>query len=196
MKRSKQVKSSEKIWPVPAATAYRIRAAQACYTALEQDAHRKLPEYRSGRTETQQVMPSYRRLLAYRFGDRAYDNEIPGAIVDTTIRLTIGAKGGRSYFTGDNADELQRRILKRIGMTDEEIDEQFGFLLKALSFGAPPHGGIALGLDRLVMLIGGYPSIRDVIAFPKTSSGADPMSGAPAGVSRRQLKEANIRIDL
>ncbi len=92
--------------------------------------------------------------------------------------------------------ELQRRILHRIGMNDEEIDEQFGFLLNALSFGAPPHGGIALGLDRLIMLIGGFDSIRDVIAFPKTSSGADPMTGAPAGVSRRQLKEVSLTLDL
>ena len=92
--------------------------------------------------------------------------------------------------------ELQRRILRQIGMTDEQIDEQFGFLITALGFGAPPHGGIALGLDRLVMLIGGYASIRDVIAFPKTSSGADPMTGAPGEVSRRQLKEANISIDM
>ena len=92
--------------------------------------------------------------------------------------------------------ELQRRILRRIGMTDEQIDEQFGFLVKALSFGAPPHGGIALGLDRLVMLIGGFDSIRDVIAFPKTSSGSDVMTGAPAAVSRRQLKEVSLTIDL
>ncbi len=92
--------------------------------------------------------------------------------------------------------ELQRRILRQIGMTDEQIDEQFGFLITALGFGAPPHGGIALGLDRLVMLIGGYSSIRDVIAFPKTSSGADPMTGAPGEVSRRQLKEANISVNL
>ena len=92
--------------------------------------------------------------------------------------------------------QLQRRILHRIGMSDEEIDEQFGFLLNALSFGAPPHGGIALGLDRLIMLIGGFDSIRDVIAFPKTSSGADPMTGAPASVSHRQLKEVSIALNL
>ena len=92
--------------------------------------------------------------------------------------------------------ELQRRILRRIGMTDAEIDEQFGFLVKALSFGAPPHGGIALGLDRLVMLIGGFDSIRDVIAFPKTSSGSDAMTGAPAAVTRRQLKEVSLTLDL
>lgn len=91
--------------------------------------------------------------------------------------------------------ELQRRILRQIGMTDEQIDEQFGFLITALGFGAPPHGGIALGLDRLVMLIGGYASIRDVIAFPKTSSGAID-DGRTGEVSRRQLKEANISINL
>lgn len=89
--------------------------------------------------------------------------------------------------------ELQKRVLRRIGLTDSQIAEQFGFLIEALSFGAPPHGGIAFGLDRVIMLLGGYRSIRDVIAFPKTSSGCDPMSGAPAAVSPRQLKEANIK---
>ncbi len=92
--------------------------------------------------------------------------------------------------------ELQRRVLRRCGLTDEEIDEKFGHLIRALEHGAPPHGGIALGLDRLIMLLAGKDSIRDVIAFPKTSSGADPMTGAPSAVSARQLKEASIRIDL
>lgn len=89
--------------------------------------------------------------------------------------------------------ELQRRVLRRLGLTDEEIDVKFGHLIRALELGAPPHGGIALGLDRLVMLLAGKDSIRDVIAFPKTSSAADPMTGAPGAVTARQLKEVNLR---
>ncbi len=91
-----------------------------------------------------------------------------------------------------NAEE-QRRILRVCGLTDEEIDEKFGHLIHALELGAPPHGGIALGLDRLVMLLGHKQSIRDVIAFPKTSSASDPMTGAPSVVTGRQLKEVNLR---
>jgi aspartyl-tRNA synthetase len=88
--------------------------------------------------------------------------------------------------------ELQRRVLKRIGLGDDEVNEKFGYLIEALSLGAPPHGGIALGLDRLVMLLAQKDSIRDVIAFPKTSSGSCPMTGAPDTVSARQLKEVNL----
>jgi aspartyl-tRNA synthetase len=91
-------------------------------------------------------------------------------------------------------EDLQLRVLAALGFSEEDAREQFGFLLEALSFGAPPHGGIALGLDRLVMLLAGYKSIRDVIAFPKTSSGADPRTGAPAGVSARQLKDVGLRL--
>ncbi len=91
-----------------------------------------------------------------------------------------------------NAEE-QKRILRVCGLSDEEIEEKFGHLIHALELGAPPHGGIALGLDRLVMLLGGKKSIRDVIAFPKTSSASDPMTGAPSQVSMRQLKDVALR---
>ena len=91
--------------------------------------------------------------------------------------------------------ELQKRVFALMGMDDAEANDKFGFLLEALAFGAPPHGGIALGLDRLVMLLAGAASIRDVIAFPKTSSGSDPMTGAPDVVSARQLKDVHVRVD-
>ncbi|HEY3317261.1 MAG TPA: aspartate--tRNA ligase [Coriobacteriia bacterium] len=94
-----------------------------------------------------------------------------------------------------HSEELQRRVLAVLGIGEHEADEKFGFLLEALSMGAPPHGGIALGLDRLVMLLAGASSIRDVIAFPKTSSGGDPMTGAPDTVDKRQLKELHLRLD-
>ena len=90
--------------------------------------------------------------------------------------------------------ELQKRVLRRLGVEDDQMEEKFGHLIHALELGAPPHGGIALGLDRLVMLLAGKQSIRDVIAFPKTSSASDPMTGAPNEVTGRQLKEVNLRL--
>jgi aspartyl-tRNA synthetase len=94
-----------------------------------------------------------------------------------------------------NTPELQQRVFEALGISPAEAQERFGFLLEALRYGAPPLGGIAYGLDRIVAMLGGFGAIRDVIPFPKAASGADPLTGAPAPVDERQLRELGIRVD-
>jgi aspartyl-tRNA synthetase len=90
--------------------------------------------------------------------------------------------------------KLQQRVFEVLGLTGDEIEEKFGHLINAFRFGAPPHGGIAMGMDRIVMLMAGKEAIRDVTAFPKAQSGADPLTGAPAPVAEEQLRELGITL--
>ena len=89
--------------------------------------------------------------------------------------------------------EIQQKVFDLIGFSAEDAESKFGFLLRALKFGAPPHGGIAFGLDRLIMHLAGTNNIRDVIAFPKTQSGGDLMIEAPSPISEAQLEELHVR---
>ena len=102
--------------------------------------------------------------------------------------------GGGSIRIND--PELQERMFKALGFTKEEAERRFGFLIQAFSYGAPPHGGMAFGLDRLVMLMLKKPSIRDVIAFPKVQSASELMTDCPSEVDEAQLKELSLKIDI
>ncbi|MFW6306604.1 MAG: amino acid--tRNA ligase-related protein, partial [Bacillota bacterium] len=94
-----------------------------------------------------------------------------------------------------NKRELQEKVFEALKLNKEDIEEKFGFLLQAFEYGTPPHGGIAFGLDRLIMILSGTDSIRDVIAFPKTQRATSPLTQAPSNVSIKQLQELGIKLD-
>jgi aspartyl-tRNA synthetase len=128
------------------------------------------------------------------------------AKLDTRDRAVVESIKAKAYDIVVNGTELgggsirihrmdvQQKVFSLLGIDDAAQKAKFGFLLDALQYGAPPHGGLAIGLDRLIMILRNLNNIRDVIPFPKTQSGADLMCGAPAPVDERQLKEANIRV--
>jgi aspartyl-tRNA synthetase len=126
--------------------------------------------------------------------DGDFDPENPGAARAKAYDVVWNGWeiGGGSIRIND--PDLQRTVFASIGIDEEQAEERFGFLLEALGYGAPPHGGIAYGLDRIVALLHGSDSIREVIAFPKTASGGDPLTGAPAPVDERQLRDLGLSL--
>ena len=120
----------------------------------------------------------------------------PGACHAVAYDIVLNGveMGGGSMRINDPA--LQDRMFHALGFTEEKARESFGFLMDAYKFGAPPHGGMAYGLDRMVMLMLKKDSIRDVIAFPKVQNAGEPMSGAPDVVDAQQLKDLNIALTL
>jgi aspartyl-tRNA synthetase len=100
--------------------------------------------------------------------------------------------GGGSIRIHDK--ELQKLMFKHLGFSEEEAQDQFGFLMEAFEYGAPPHGGVAFGFDRLCAILGGEESIRDFIAFPKNNSGRDIMIDSPSNIDPKQLEELNIKL--
>jgi aspartyl-tRNA synthetase len=133
---------------------------------------------------------------APRNDDPAALRAAPGAAIARAYDMVLnGAEiGGGSVRI--HRQEMQSTVFELLGIGAEEAQNKFGFLLDALKFGAPPHGGIAFGLDRLAMLMAGADSIREVIAFPKTQTAADPLTDAPTEVSEAQLRELHVRVRL
>jgi aspartyl-tRNA synthetase len=144
--------------------------------------------------QTQQWTSLHHPFTAPSIDDPALLGEAPGEVLSRAYDMVLNGSeiGGGSIRIHGKA--MQSAVFDLLGITNEEADEKFGFLLKALEYGCPPHGGIAFGLDRLVMLMAGADSIRDVIAFPKTQTASCPLTNAPGEVTESQLREVGIRI--
>jgi aspartyl-tRNA synthetase len=126
--------------------------------------------------------------------DLAFVESDPGRVYAQLYDLVCNGVELGSGSIRIHVRELQEQVLRACGIGEEEAEAKFGWFLRALEFGAPPHGGIAVGLDRLVTLLVGGQSIRDVIAFPKTSRATNPLDGSPSPVSDAQLEELNLEI--
>jgi aspartyl-tRNA synthetase len=122
------------------------------------------------------------------------DMDDPGTLLSRSYDLVLDGNEIGGGSVRNHRTDVQSRIFELIGINEEEAQARFGFLLDALKYGAPPHGGIAFGIDRIVAILAGRDNIREVIAFPKSTSGADPLTGAPAPVDDIQLRELGLRL--
>jgi aspartyl-tRNA synthetase len=146
--------------------------------------------------ETKRWAAIHHPFTAPRVDDPAALRADPGNAVSKGYDMVLNGSeiGGGSIRI--HRQEMQSAVFDLLGISAEDAQKKFGFLLEALRYGAPPHGGFAFGLDRVVMFMAGTDSIRDVIAFPKTQTAADPLTDAPTPVSEEQLKELHIRVKL
>jgi aspartyl-tRNA synthetase len=125
--------------------------------------------------------------------ETTFDRDPGSALAHAYDLVGNGQELGGGSFRIHEA-QLQARVFDVLSLTPEEQRTKFGFLLDALAMGAPPHGGIAFGIDRMMMVLAREPNLRDVIAFPKNQAGVDPMSGAPSEVEPEQLRELGIQL--
>jgi aspartyl-tRNA synthetase len=128
--------------------------------------------------------------------DLEYLESDPGRVRARLYDLAVNGVELGSGSIRNHVRAVQERVMKVIGIDEKEAERRFGFLLEAFGFGAPPHGGIALGMDRIAMVLAGKDNIRDFIAFPKTTSGASLMDDCPSAVDDRDLKDLYIKLDL
>jgi aspartyl-tRNA synthetase len=144
--------------------------------------------------EDKRWMAMHHPFTAPAHDDPAALRAAPGAALAKAYDMVLNGSeiGGGSVRI--HRQEMQSTVFGLLGIEPAEAQLKFGFLLDALKFGAPPHGGIAFGLDRLAMLMAGADSIREVIAFPKTQTAADPLTDAPTEVSEAQLRELHVRV--
>jgi aspartyl-tRNA synthetase len=144
--------------------------------------------------ETKKYVAAHHPFTSPRIEDVGLLDSNPGAVKARAYDLVLNgneiAGGSLRIFQRD----VQAKVFAALGLTEDDFRAKFGFLLDAFKYGPPPHGGIAFGLDRLAMLLCGADSLRDVIAFPKSQKGTDPMTDAPTPVSDGQLEELHVRL--
>jgi len=146
--------------------------------------------------ENEKWMPAHHIFSSPKEEDLKYLEKEPGKVKAKLYDLVLNGVELGSGSIRINKKDVQNRVMKVIGLSEEEAERKFGFLLNAFRYGAPPHGGIGLGLDRIVALLCGLSDIREVIAFPKNKAAECPMDGCPSDVNEEQLKELHIRLDV